>query len=497
MTAGLSAPPIITGNRIFETQLDKANALRRATLERNNGENDIPNPWSVPVRQRTPIPFKKHVSLEGAEACTVGVSSTSPGVDGLTLKILKACWPIIGKHVTDLFQRYLMVGYHPKPFKVADVVMIPKLGKKDYSDPRTYRPISLLSCLGKGLERLVGKRLAWTVFERGILAPQHFGALPKRAATDLVAALVHDIEQALGQGLVATLVTADVKVPSMQPSWTESFMTERSARVRFEDTLTEVEPLHCGLPQGSPTSPIPILYMLYTEPICGKLGTRRRRFGYADDIGILNVGTTLQETAAEATEQLIELVDWGQDNGVEFDPAKTEIMHFSRKRDTNNPIVTHGTTRKMAEPSMRWLGVFLDRKLTFRDHVKHWTGKASRVANHIRSLCNTVRGLPVASTRKAVTSCVIPVLTHGLEVRYPGRERTRQDNTTSSCRVKKQLQQMQSVLRTATRAILPVWRTHPSHILHFESQIPPAEILAESIHRRHGFRLGRVDKSIH
>ncbi|KAH6653475.1 hypothetical protein BKA67DRAFT_625526 [Truncatella angustata] len=58
---------------------------------------------------------------------------------------------------------------------------------------------------------------------------------------------------------------------------------------------------------------------------------------------------------------------------------------------------------------------FLDRKLTFRDHVKHWTGKASRVANHIRSLCNTVRGLPVASTRKAVTSCVIPVLTHGLD----------------------------------------------------------------------------------
>ncbi|KAH8193491.1 hypothetical protein TruAng_012343 [Truncatella angustata] len=355
MTAGLSAPPIITGNRIFETQLDKANALRRATLERNNGENDIPNPWSVPVRQRTPIPFKKHVSLEEAEACTVGVSSTSPGVDGLTVKIVKACWPIIGKHVTDLFQRCLMVGYHPKPFKVAEVVMIPKPGKKDYSDPRTYRPISLLSCLGKGLERLVGKRLAWTVIERGILAPQHFGALPKRAATDLVAALVHDIEQALDQGLVATLVTADVKGafdaalvgrlvvqmreqgwPNFLIRWTESFMTERSARVRFEDTLTEVEPLHCGLPQGSPTSPI--LYMLYTEPIYGKLGTRRRRFGYADDIGILNVVTTLQETAAEATEQLKELIDWGQDNGVEFDPAKTEIMHFSRKRDTNNPI---------------------------------------------------------------------------------------------------------------------------------------------------------------
>ncbi|KAH8193912.1 hypothetical protein TruAng_011923 [Truncatella angustata] len=178
--------------------------------------------------------------------------------------------------------------------------------------------------------------------------------------------------------------------------------------------------------------------------------------------------------SAEATEQLRELIDWGQDNGVEFGPAKTEVMHFPRKRDTDNPIVTHGTTRKRAEASMRRLGVFLDRKLTFRDHVKHWTGKASRVANHIRSICNTVRGLPVASTRKAGTSCMIPVLTHGLEAGTQdgiGRDR--------------------SVLRTAMRAILPVWRTHPSHILHFESQMPPAEILAESIRRRHGFRLGR------
>ncbi|KAH8194107.1 hypothetical protein TruAng_011728 [Truncatella angustata] len=262
----------------------------------------------------------------------------------------------------------------------------------------------------------------------GILAQQHSGALPKHAATDLVAALAHDIEQALGQGLVATLVTADVKDtfdaalvgrlvvrmgeqgwPHFLIRWKESFMIERSARVQFEDTLTEVEPIHCGLPYGSPTSPI-----------------LRRRFGYTDDIGILNVGTTLQETAAAATEQLRELIDKGQDNRVEFDPAKTEVMHFSRKRDTDNPIVTHGMTRKRAETSMRWLEKFLDRKLVFRALVKHWTGKASGVANHIRSLCHTVRGLPVGSTNTAVTSCMIPILTHGLEGWYPGRERTSQ-----------------------------------------------------------------------
>ncbi|KAK9424058.1 hypothetical protein SUNI508_13809 [Seiridium unicorne] len=70
--------------------------------------------------------------------------------------------------------------------------------------------------------------------------------------------------------------------------------TGRSARVRFESILAETKPLSCGLPQGSPAPPI--LYMLYTEPICCQLGTRRRRFGYADEIAMLRIGRMLQET---------------------------------------------------------------------------------------------------------------------------------------------------------------------------------------------------------
>ncbi|KAI1839459.1 hypothetical protein JX266_014330, partial [Neoarthrinium moseri] len=512
LSSGLSAPPITANGTTYESQLDKAKALRKATLERNNASNDINDPWSVDIQPRTSIHFDLEISLEEVEACTVGSRSTSPGVDGLTVKVLKACWPVIGERVRDLFQTCIANGHHPAPFKVAEVVMIPKPGKKNYSDPGTYRPISLLSCLGKGLERLLARRMAWTVVERGILASQHFGALPKRSATDLVAALIHDIEQALDQGLVATLVTADVKGafdaalvgrlvlrmrkqgwPDLLIRWVQSFMTGRSARVRFEDILTETEPLSCGLPQGSPASPI--LYMLYTEPICRQMGTRRRRFGYADDIAMLSIGRTLQETAQRGTEKLRKLIRWGRENAVEFDPGKTEIMHFSRKKNSDNPTVMHGAVEKTAKDVMRWLGIFLDRKLSFRGHVKKWATKANRVANHIRSLCNTVRGLPVDSTRKAVIACVVPVLMHGLEAWYPGVERTDQNGLVWATRVKALLQQMDSVLRTSMRAILPVWRTHPTHIMHFEAQIPPAEIIAESIRRRHGLRLGRVDKN--
>ena len=143
---------------------------------------------------------------------------------------------------------------------------------------------------------------------------------------------------------------------------------------------------------------------------------------------------------------------------------------------------------------MRWLGIFLDRKLTFKSHVSYWTKKASGVANHIRGLCNIVKGLPVQSTHRAVLTCVLPVLTHGMEAWYPGTDKSNISGVRTSCQLKGLLRMMDAALRTAMRAILPVWRTHPGHILHFESQVPPARLLAESIRRRHGLRLGRIDQ---
>ncbi|KJZ70687.1 hypothetical protein HIM_09911 [Hirsutella minnesotensis 3608] len=75
--------------------------------------------------------------------------------------------------------------------------------------------------------------------------------------------------------------------------WVGSFMQDRSARIRYQDIVTDSSPLQCGLPQGSPVSPM--LFLLYTGPIY-RLGNAQGRFGYADDTAILCVGNNLDET---------------------------------------------------------------------------------------------------------------------------------------------------------------------------------------------------------
>ena len=67
-----------------------------------------------------------------------------------------------------------MLGYQPEPWCKAQVVMIKKLNKKDPSQPRSYRPITLEECFGKVLEKLVAKCLQYFANAKGLL-PNQFG----------------------------------------------------------------------------------------------------------------------------------------------------------------------------------------------------------------------------------------------------------------------------------------------------------------------------------
>ncbi|KFG83505.1 hypothetical protein MANI_024888 [Metarhizium anisopliae] len=368
--------------------------------------------------------------------------------------------------------------------------MIPKPGKRNLSCPRAWRPISLLSCLGKGLERLIARRLAWASIHYAVLHPQQAGALPKRSAVDLVAALIHDIEEASARGEVATLVTADIQGafdttmcnrlvlrlreqgwPDNLARWAGSFMSGRSARVRYQDITTPTTPLQCGLPQGSPVSPI--LFLLYTEPIY-RLGNPEGRFGYADDTAILCTGPSLEETSRTASEYLQELLNWGATNGISFDPKKTEVMHFSpRRRKTEPPEVD------------------------IQDTFETWTAKAQAVAHHLRSLRNTRRGALPSAVQRAVRACVEPILLFGVEAWYPGTTlpRWRQPTKEGPSRIQQLVRKMSKALKQAIRAILPTWKTTPIAVLHRESGIPPIHQLLEARRLRFSARIKSLDQA--
>ena len=110
-------------------------------------------------------------------------------------------WPNIGTQVTQLYNRCLEVGFHPDVWKEAKIVFILKPNKKNYSLHKAFKPISLLLCLIKGLERLQARQIARAALFHKTLPSLYFRALLQRSAGDLAIYLIHRLEQILDQGL--------------------------------------------------------------------------------------------------------------------------------------------------------------------------------------------------------------------------------------------------------------------------------------------------------
>ena len=368
-------PPLRHKGKFISDQAERALILRDSLLARFSASDDL-SPCIISGEER--IPWSEELTELEVRACTIGSGNTSPGADGISVELLSACWDTIERHVTQLFRACLRLGYHPTCFKLAEVVFLPKPGR-DPSSVKGWRPISLLSCLGKGLERILAKRMSHLAIAWDVVGRQQFGALPKRSSTDLVTCVVHDIEEAKTQGWASTLVTLDIQGafdavlhnrliwrmqaqgwPKKILKWTSSFLENRKVQVRFQGGVTNSKELECGVPQGSPISPL--LFLLYmAEPM--RSGNVIARFSYADDIGILGFGRTVFDSAAAAQREVDNLTNWAHQNAVLFDSEKSEVVQFpGRKKEEPVGVLVGGN---MIQPAnhIRWLGIYLDPNL--------------------------------------------------------------------------------------------------------------------------------------
>jgi len=161
--------------------------------------------------------------------------------------------------------------------------------------------------------------------------------------------------------------------------------------------------------------------MLYIAPLFNELGLEKTRFGYADDVALLEVSPSLPTNIERLTASLQQALLWGEEEGISFDPEKSELIHFTRKRNEdsrNQPVISLNPDFQVGlgdKPYLKWLGVLFDQKLTFKYHVTAQVEKAIKVARALSSLGNTVRGLAPKLLRLLIVACVFPIATYGAE----------------------------------------------------------------------------------
>ena len=103
--------------------------------------------------------------------------NSSTGPDNIHNRCLKNHSELLVQYLTNLFNAILKQGYIPEKWKMAKIILLLK-PKKDKQHPSSYRPISLLSCLGKLLEKIIKQRLMLELERRNILSQHQAGFRP-------------------------------------------------------------------------------------------------------------------------------------------------------------------------------------------------------------------------------------------------------------------------------------------------------------------------------
>ena len=206
-------------------------------------------------------------------------------------------------NITHLFNSCLSVGYYPKQFKHAHIILIHKPGTEK-QDPLNYRPISLLNTLGKIFGKILNRKLMQFLDHNNVIRDSQHGFRSKRGTNSLLSNMYERIAREKDdKKTLITVVTRDISkafdkvhresliyklsqlnLPDPLLRIVSNYLHDRTAQIKLYSKLGDVFNLKSGVPQDDILSPLLFLIMMNELPDRSWEGNKRNFvFQYADD----------------------------------------------------------------------------------------------------------------------------------------------------------------------------------------------------------------------
>ena len=419
-----------------ETSQKKANLLNnhfyRTNKSRNDKENDetllqeLKNHEKKPASTSNPLFEDPFTKAELDHAIRKLKNKKSPGPDKIHNEMLKNLGPNGRKVLLHLINLTWEEGVIPKSWRNAHIVPIHKEGK-DPKEPKSYRPISLTSCEGKVAERMVNRRLYWWLEDQGLLPEEQAGYRAASRTEDQLFRMIQSIQDGFQEGISTTAVFVDFQqaydrvwkkglLLKMQRlgikgkiyDWVKNFLTERTIQTKVENSMSERKVQEEGLPQGSALSCT--LFLIFLNDLPQELKCQKAM--YADDLALWKTHRYTIQAARHLNRDLRILQEYCKKWKITINPTKTVYSTFTLspvESKLNLDIKVEGMqARKEQQPT--YLGVQMDTRLTFREHIDNLKRKASKRLTLIKRLASSDWGSNMSTLRSLYIGYVRSVL---------------------------------------------------------------------------------------
>ncbi|PLW24628.1 hypothetical protein PCASD_06198 [Puccinia coronata f. sp. avenae] len=181
----------------------------------------------------------------------------------------------------------------------------------------------------------------------------------------------------------------------------------------MEDYTSDPFDIAIGLPQGSPLSVI--LYIIYNNSLLIKdcsLEKDTISIGYIDDVVHLAAAKTPQATTNLLSSLGSHSLDWGTRFGAIFDKKKAQFMWLTRRVHPLDPFNFGNQALKPCD-SVKWLGVIIDKKLTYTAMFAHLEQKGTKTLNQLKQLGNSRWGLRERDRVRLMEAVLLPRVSYG------------------------------------------------------------------------------------
>ena len=315
-------------------------------------------------------------------------SNKAPGIDKISVRVLKDCLAPILPVITSIINTSIETCKFPTIWKLAEVAPLPKAENHELAN--NNRPISLLPVLSKVCERVVHNQFTsylqlndrltitqsgnkkWHSTETSVIETTDtiLRAIDQKMLTS---AVFLDMSKAFDSVNHETLILKlqDVGASNLVLQWFCSYLNDRRQVVRIHSTLSEPLPINCGVPQGSILGPL--LFSIYTNDV--PLAPQKCNVqSYVDDTKLV-ISFKMKDALnafADLSDDLHRIGQWCSNNLLLLNPSKTKLMVFG-SRQMHSRMTTRSLTfmgrELVPEHTAKDLGVILDAYLTYDEHI--------------------------------------------------------------------------------------------------------------------------------